>query len=328
MKENIFFWTGENFLIDEKIFQWKKIFLEKHWEMNYEKISFPETSFQEILTSITSAPFLAEKRLVIVRWLPYSSDIKEREKFSDDQLDTFLATLEKIQEDTIIVFTCWKADKRTKIFKWIQKIVKTEEFKHPDKKLKSWVEEFCERKKINISSVNISYLLDLTWSDLYNIVNELKKLKNYVGTFGKTSTHENEITKKEIDKNILDNSEVNIFKITALISSWDSKKAYLELQNLMRAGEEMHYIFNLLIRQFRLLLACFDLKDLSSFEIWKTLWIAPFAASSLKNQVWNFSLEQLLEKNKKCYEIDKWIKTWKIPSDEILALNIEKELIF
>ena len=117
-------------------------------------------------------------------------------------------------------------------------------------------------------------------------------------------------------------------KITALISSWDSKKAYLELQNLMRAGEEMHYIFNLLIRQFRLLLACFDLKDLSSSEIWKTLWIAPFAASSLKKQVWNFSLEQLLEKNEKCYQIDKWIKTWKIPSDEILALNIEKELIF
>lgn len=320
MKNNIFFWTGENFLIDEKIFQWKKIFLEKHWEMNYEKISFPEASFQEILTSITSAPFLAEKRLVVVKWLPYSSEIKEREKFSDNELENFLATLETIQEDTILVFVSPKSDKRTKIFKWIQKIAKKEEFSHPDKKISEWVKNFCDRKKINISEKNISFLLWFTWKNLYNIVNELKKLKNF--------SLWNEISQSDIEKNILDNSEVNIFKITALISSWDSKKAYLELQDLMRAGEEMHYIFNLLIRQFRLLLACFDLKDLPSSEIWKTLWIAPFAASSLKKQVWNFSLEQLLEKNKKCYEIDKWIKTWKIPSDEILALRIEKDLIF
>lgn len=320
MKENIFFWTGENFLIDEKIFQWKKIFLEKHWEMNYEKFSFPEDSFQKIFNWILAPPFLAEKRLVVVKWLPYSAGIKEREKFSDEELENFLEILPKIQEDTILVFVSPKADKRTKIFKWIQKIAKKEEFSHPDKKISEWVKKFCDRKKINISEKNISFLLQFTWKNLYNIVNELKKFKNF--------SWWNEILKENIEKNILNNSEVNIFKISALIASWDSKKAYLELQDLMRAWEEMHYIFNLLIRQFRLLLACFDLKYLSSGEIWKTLWIAPFAASTLKKQVWNFFLEQLLEKNKKCYEIDKWIKTWKIPSDEILALRIEKDLIF
>ena len=320
MKENIFFWTGENFLIDEKIFQWKKIFLEKHWEMNYEKFSFPEDSFQKIFNWILAPPFLAEKRLVIVKWLPYSSEIKEREKFSDEELEKFLGILPQIQEDTIVVFISWKADKRTKIFKGMQKIAKKEEFSHPDKKISEWVKKFCDRKKINISEKNISYLLEFTWKNLYNIVNELKKLQNF--------SWWNEISKEDIEKNILNNSEVNIFKITALIASWDSKKAYLELQNLIRAGEEIHYVFNLLIRQFRLLLACFDLKDSPSSEIWKTLWIAPFAASALKKQVWNFSLEEILEKNKKCYEIDKWIKTWKIPSDEILALRIEKDLIF
>jgi DNA polymerase III delta subunit len=333
LKENIFFWTGDNFLIDEKIFQWEKIFLEKHWEMNFEKFSFPQDNFSNIFNWILAPPFLAEKRLVVVKWLPYSSDIKEREKFSDDELENFLETLPKIQEDTIIIFTSWKADKRTKIFKWIQKIAKHEDFKHPDKKINSWVSDFCVRKNISISTTNIAYLLSLTWSDLYNIVNELKKLKNFAGSPGTVLSAwvpglGVEIQKSDIDKNILDNSEVNIFKITALISSWKTKDAYLELQNLIRAGEEIHYVFNLLIRQFRLLLACFELKHLSSWDIWKTLWIAPFAASSLENQVWNFTLEQLLEKNKKCYEIDKWIKFWKISWDEMLALSIEKELIF
>lgn len=325
MKENIFFWTGDNFLIDEKIFQWEKIFLEKHWEMNFEKILFPESKFSDILTAITSTPFLAEKRLVIIKWLPYSSEIKEIEKFSDDQLEQFLEILPQIQEDTIVVFASWTADKRTKIFKWIQKIAKTEEFKHPDKKLNSWVADFCDRRNILISTTNIAYLLSLTWKNLYNIVNELKKLKNFCIS---ESWEKLEIQKIDINKNILDNSEVNIFKITSLISSWKNKEAYLELQNLIRAGEEIYYVFNLMIRQFRILLACFELKNLSSWEIWRELWVAPFAASAFKNQVWNFTLEQLLKKNKKCYEIDKWIKTWKIVWDEMLALNIEKELIF
>ena len=293
--------------------------------MNFEKFLFPQDNFSKIFNWILAPPFLAEKRLVVVKWLPYSSDIKEREKFSDNELEKFLEVLPKIQEDTVIVFVSWKADKRTKIFKWIQKIAKNEDFAHPDKKLNFWVKNFCDRKNILISDSNISYLLNFTWKNLYNIVNELKKLKNFCIW---KNWEKLEIQKSDIEKNILDNSEVNIFKITSLVSAWKKKEAYLELQNLIKAGEEIHYVFNLMIRQFRLLLACYDLKKLSSSEIWKTLWIAPFAASSLKNQVWNFTLEQLLKKNKKCYEIDKWIKFWKILWDEMLALNIEKELIF
>jgi len=38
-------------------------------------------------------------------------------------------------------------------------------------------------------------------------------LKNFVGTLGATSLQKNEIQKQDIEKNILDNSEVNIFKI-------------------------------------------------------------------------------------------------------------------
>ena len=296
--------------------------------MNFEKFNFPQDNFSKIFNWILAPPFLAEKRLVIVKWLPYSSKINKNSKLCDNDESKFLWILEKIQEDTIVVFVSINPDKRTKIFKWIQKIAIREDFLHPDKKIKSWVKDFCDRKKILISDENIDFLLSLTWKNLYNIVNELKKLKNFVGTLHATSLQENEILKSDIEKNILNNSEVNIFKITSLISSWKTKEAYLELQNILRWWEDIFYIFNLIIRQFRLLLACFELKNLSSWDIWRTLWIAPFAASSLKNQVWNFTLEQLLEKNKKCYEIDKWIKTWKIVWDEMLALNIEKELIF
>lgn len=320
MKKNIFLWTGEKFLIDEKIFQWEKVFLEKHWEMNFEKIILPGERFSKIFDAILAPPFLAEKRLVVIKWLPYSSDVKKNEKFTDEEIEEILNILPEIQEDTIIVFTSWNPDKRWRFFKQLKNLADFEEFKNPDKKIFEWVKNFCERKKILISDKNIQFLLNLTGKNLYNITNELKKLKNF--------SEWKEISEDDIKKCVLDNSETNIFKITSLISAWKKNEAYFELQHLLRWGEDIFYIFNLIIRQFRLLIACFELKNLPSAEIWKILWVAPFVASTLKNQVWKFSIEDLLEKNRKCYEIDKNVKIWKISWAEMLALVIEREFIF
>ena len=175
MKKNIFLWTGEKFLIDEKIFQWEKVFLEKHWEMNFEKIILPGERFSKIFDAILAPPFLAEKRLVVIKWLPYSSDVKKNEKFTDEEIEEILNILPEIQEDTIIVFASWNPDKRWRFFKQLKNLADFEEFKNPDKKISEWVKNFCERKKILISDKNIQFLLNLTGKNLYNITNELKK---------------------------------------------------------------------------------------------------------------------------------------------------------
>jgi len=320
MKDNLFFWHWNEFLIQDQMKFWKDNFISKHWEINFEKLDINSNSFNEILWALLAPPFLWEKRLVFIKWIPGWTKDK---KLTDDQVETILNNLQKVDETSLVVFISSTPDKRTRAFKQITKELKAEDFKHPDKNLNSWIEKYCEKRQIKISSSNIKKLSDLAGSNLFRITNEIKKLQDFKNW--------EEILAADIEQLVWDSSEVNIFKITALISSGRKLDALRELQDLIRAWEDLVHIFNLIVRQFRLLVWAFEIKHLSSAEIAKELKLAPFAASSLKNQVWNFDLETLLTLHKKIYTIDKNIKTWKLKLDskwnKLLALEIEKELI-
>ena len=118
-----------------------------------------------------------------------------------------------------------------------------------------------------------------------------------------------------------------IFKITNLIASWKKAEALSELQNIITWGEDIVYVFNLIVRQVRLLLFVFEIKDKDSSYIARELKIAPFVASTLKGQVKNFKLEKLLQMHENIYNIDKGFKTWKIKWNNALALEIERGVI-
>lgn len=320
MKNNIFFWHWDEFLIQDQMKFWKNNFIEKHWEINFEKFDINNSDFKEIISAILAPPFLWEKRLVFIKWIPASTKDK---KITEEEVENLINNLKKTDETSLIVLISPKPDKRIRAFKQIKLIANFEELKHPDKNLNQWVFDYCEKRSIKISEQNIKKILSLSWKNLFWITNEIKKLVNYKNW--------EEIKSQDIDNLIKNNSEVNIFKITALISSGKKNEALKELQNLIRGWEDLVYVFNLIIRQIRLLIWCFEIKEKSSWEIWKELKIAPFVASGLKKQVLNFKIEKLLTLHKSLYLIDKKIKTWKIKLDKkwnaILALELEKEII-
>lgn len=320
MKNNIFFWHWDDFLIQDQIRFWKDNFITKHWDINFEKFDINNDKFETILSALLAPPFLWDKRLVFVKWIPASTKDK---KLNDEQVENLLKTIEKIDESSLIVFVSASPDKRTRAFKQIKVIAKIEELKHPDKKLEEWTLSYCEKRNIKLWKEEVKKLLSLTWSNLFRITNEIKKLQNYKNW--------EEIKSSDIDELVKNNSEVNIFKITNLISANKKVEAIKELQNLIRAWEDLVYVFNLIARQVRLLIWCFEIKEKESWVIAKELKIAPFAASALKKQSWNFQIEKLLKLHKKLYTIDKKIKTGQLRLDtkwnKLLALELEKEII-
>jgi len=319
MKDNIFFWHWDEFLIQDQIRFWEDNFIKKNWDINLEKLNINNNPFHEIAWAILAPPFLWEKRLVFIKWIPTWTKDK---KLNEDEVENIIKTLKQTDETSLIVLISPKPDKRLRFFKQIKLLANFEELKHPDKKLNKWVFDYCEKRNIKISQEVVDELVLLTGKNLFRITNEIKKLKNYTNWL--------EIKISDINDLIKNNSEVNIFKITALISSWKKTEAFNELQNLIRWWEDLMYVFNLIVRQIRLLIWCFEIKWKDSWEIWRELKIAPFVASWLKKQVNNFKIEKLLKLHKKLYLIDKKIKTWKLKIDKkwkLLALEIEKEII-
>lgn len=321
MNENIFLWHWENFLIKEKFLFWKKSFLEKYWDFWVEIFDGNNDNFKNILDSFISMWFFSEKKIVFIKNLPPSTKDKN---ISDEEIESLEKSLEKVPENILLVFISPSPDKRKRLFKIISKIAKIENFPHPDRDLQLFTENLFKKESLNISKENIKFFLELVWKNLFTISNEIKKLKYFKKTW-------EEILEEDIKKLIWDSAERNIFKILSLISAKKNKESFLEFQNLMKWWGDIFYIFNLIIRQIRLLIWTFEIKDLSSWEIWKALKIPPFTASAIKKQVLNFDLKHLKSLHFKLYEIDKKIKKWIIKTDtkwnKMFCLALEKEII-
>ena len=316
MKDNIYFWHGNPFLLKEKEDYWKSNFIEKNGDINLEVFDGNEIWVKDIINSISALAFMWDKRIIFIKNIPPQVSDK---KMNEKSVEVLLHWLSKFPKSSIVIFISSKPDKRTKIYKEIIKISKVEDLSISDMKIGSWAKDYVKRRWINISTDLINKLIDLTWFDLFKISNELRKLSIYRNWA--------EIRQEDLVALTSNTSEVNIFKITNLIASWKKSEALNELKEIIRWGEDIVYVFNLIVRQVRLLLLVFEIKDKDSSFIARELKIAPFIASSLKSQVKNFTLEKLLKMHKNIYNIDKGFKTWKIKWNMGLALEIERGVI-
>ena len=316
MKNNLYFWHWDPFLIKEKENYWKSSFIEKNSEINLEVFDWNESKMSEVVNAIWSLPFLWDKRLIFIKNIPHWAWNK---KINDTATETLIEWLSNIPNTNIVVFISSSPDKRTKLFKHISKLCDTLLLSVDEKNLLSYVKDFVKKQNISIWIEAIRKLIDLTWVDLFKISNELNKLSIY--------KYWEEILESDVINIVQDTSEVNIFKITNLIASGKKSEALKELQNLLRWGEDIIYVFNLIVRQVRLLLSIYELQNENSSIVARELKVAPFVVSTLKNQIKNFSLDTLLKMHMNLYNIDKRFKTWKLKWDKVFALEIEKWVI-
>ena len=160
---NLFIWDN-NFLIKEKVFWWKKLFLKKYWELNVIHIkNFTDFEIKDIMWNILTPWFMGEKKLIIIDNIPWNS--KEKNPLLEEEI---LKNLEKIPETNIIIFNSTSPDKRSKFYKQIiKKADKTEEFstsseydlisnlekKYSTKISRAWIVEIIKYKTKNYTKI-------------------------------------------------------------------------------------------------------------------------------------------------------------------------------
>lgn len=288
------FFGNDAYSLNAKVAHWKREFEKKYngdMNINILPVSGPnakELKAREIFEVCASMPFLAEKRLTIVK-----NFISEG---AAEEISELARILPQIPDFCVLVFAeQGDVDKRLNIYKYLQKNKAATEFFAPfGSKLLGWIERTVAQKGGTIEKDAQLTLAEVAGGDLYRLENEIAKLVGYTG--GKRP-----IEKRDIELLIESTEMTTIFKLTDAIGQKNKAQALEKLHMLIDSGAELPMIIYMIMRQFRIIASVKDLADngKSAYAIGAELKEKPLTVSSAMAQTRNYSLEQI----KRAYEL-------------------------
>jgi DNA polymerase-3 subunit delta len=300
------FYGEERYLIDIYEKRIKRALLQPEDEMmNLDVLQSPQDLMQ-IEASIETLPFMAEKRLVIV---------KESGAFDKGgRLIELADRIGQLPETTVLIWIETKIDKRSKLFKAVQKYGRVIEFKRlTERELLLWIEKEARQKKTQIDQRTASYFLSCTGNDMTHIYTELEKLLSYVKEKGV-------IERQDIDAMITPTIENSIFKLTDYLGSQRPAAAYQIYRQLIEDNEPVQRILYMIIRQFRLLYRASLMQNADAAAVAKELGVPGFAAGNYQIQAKRFGQVRLKELLRHLLEMDVAIKTGEMSAEEAADL--------
>jgi len=207
-----------------------------------------------------------------------------------------------VNSDNIIVFYDEKPDKRTKLFKKLIKIAHCEEFKLlQGYELIKWIQQ-----QANINFETANKLAAYSGNDLWQLSNEIAKLKAYTNNQPISDTHIDLLVKAELN--------TDIFKTIDALACKDKKTAVKLLCEHLAQGDDESYLFNMFIYQFR---------NILNIKLNRINKMHAFVIKKTRFQAEKYSLEKLESIFKQLLVLDFWAKTSKVsqPATFFLLLS-------
>lgn len=301
----------EQYLIETAINKIKKKFGELLLGINY--ILIDETNIDNIISDIEIPAFGYDKKLIIIK---NSGLFKKdgRKKIStpiqEKITDYIKNNIDIIKESLILVFMEKEVDKNS-VFEVVEKngiICDIEELKQIQlvKKLK----QICMLYKVNCDEILLNYLVETSGTNLQNLINEIRKLIEYVGPDGK-------ITIEDINRLAIKQIDSVIFELTDNLAIRKIDKALEILDNLIYQKEPLQKILITLYNHFKKIYLCSIAVSLNK-DIVNSLSLRPnqtFLINKYKKQASHFKQEELRKILKAFIELDYNSKNGKIDID-------------
>ena len=312
--QNLYLFYGkEKYLVAQTRDKLKEALIPSGDTMNYSYFEGKKTDIPEILELIQTMPFFNDYRLLVL-------DQTELGKKSNDD---FLNALKEMPETTILLIIEDDVDKRSKIYKYINKEGCAVSFETPkEKDLVLWVAQMLKKEQKKMTQKDIQLFLYKTGQDMFTIKNELEKLISY--TKGREV-----IGAEDLEALTTAQTTNQIFVMLEAIAKKQRDTVLKLYYDLIELKESPFGILALLVRQCNQLLQTQSLLKAgkSQGEMAKELKVPPFVAGKLKQQVRLFKREELYEMIKKCAATDEGIKTEKITDRigvELLLVEFSK----
>jgi len=292
--------TGENsFGLQRELHRLIDPFVQEFGDLALERLDGQEADLPRISEALTSLPFLASKKMVLLR-APGTN-----KKFSE-QAEQLLSNP---PETTDVIIVEPKLDKRLSYYKFLKKSTDFREFPELDPNgLAQWLVGTAKEKNGLLSSADARYLVERVGANQQILSNELEKLFLY----------NPKITRDTIDLLTDANPQSTIFQLLEAAFAGHTKRA-LDLYAQQRAQKvEPPQIIAMLTWQLHVLAILKTAADRPLAQIASEAKINPYVLNKSQNIVRNLTLPQLKKLIADLLKIDTQTKRTNIDADEAL----------
>ena len=302
------------------------------------------TNASEILGQAAMMPFLAARRLILVRgYLAHlekrMSASKSTESAAHSEAAQFLLGLREVSDTCDLLLIENSLDKRRVIWKGFRikqqdverevpglqaliadKTVVQEDLATPDvKTLPNWIQQQVRARKINIEPRAIQLLAGYVGNNLRQLDNELEKLSLYAG--------DRAVSADDVNLMVSDASEAMIWNLTDALSQRNPAKAMHALHALRRGDAHPIYLLTMIARQYRVILKVKDAMrthaGANEYDIAKVVRESPYPVKKAMQQVGSYSFTELVDLLDRFVIADNAMKTGADAETEIDLLIAE-----
>lgn len=281
--------------------------------MNFSRFEGKSIDPAAIISLADTLPFFAERRLILI----------EDSGFFKNKCDELADYLPKMPDTTCILFVESEIDKRSRLYKAVQKQGRVTEFQTQDERtLMCWILGTLKKENRKITEATLRVFLEHIGTDMENISTELAKLLSY--TEGRDV-----ITTEDVDAICTVQTTGQVFEMIRALSEKKQKRALDLYYDLLALKEPPMRILFLIARQFQQLLVVKSLmsKGYDKAAIASRAKLAPFVAAKCMAQAKSFTREQLEAAVRDCVQAEEDVKTGRLSdtlSVELLILKYSK----
>lgn len=308
-------------------------------DLNVTELDGQRTDAADLLYHASTMPFLAERRLVIVRG--YLSHLDKRMAASKDvdsnayvEAERLITGLAETPDFSDLVFIDAGIDKRRHLWKGFtarggrtpgladlikQGVIQAEELTTPEpRQLPAWIAQTAKRQGISIDGRAVQMLATFVGPDLRRLTNELDKLAAFCA--GRT------ITADDVRVLVSDASEALIWDLTDALSQRNPRKAMAALHDLRRGDANPFYLLTMIARQYRIMLKVKEATTRqggNEYDIAKYVGERPYPVKKALQQCRAYRIEELEQIMERLLAADHAMKTGASPDTEIDLLVAE-----
>ena len=284
-----------------------------------------QVTADELKAYCESAPFLSEKRLVIVYGLLEKFAVKspasrsKNTRKTDQQTathDVFGNCINKLPESTVLILIENDLKDNNPLLKMILNKATVKAFPLlKTVELRQWINKHIGEKNSTVSPQALNLMIRLIGSNLWVMSGELNKLALYA--YGR------QIEEKDVKAVVGYTQQTSVFNLVDAIMGFNTNEAESVLQQLLQKGASASYLLAMIHRQLRLIVRAREMKKqgLKESEMRQKLGVASeYVVRKTLEQGNRYSIGRIKQVYQQLLDTDIAIKTGKYTEE--LALDI------